>query len=299
MNLSTKTFVVTGATSGIGFSTVEMLARAGAVVIGVGRSQERCVEVEKQIRNQTRNHRVHYLLADLSIQENVKSLSTQIIELLASYGKNSLEGIANNAGVFTNGLTLTTDGIEMQWAVNHLAPFLLTQLLLPSFTASSFARIVTVSSDSHYTGRINWADPQFLQHYNGLQAYGATKLANILFTLELNQRLGNSSNVRAFALDPGLVKTDIGMKGTPSLTRLLWKLRRSGGTTPDIPARGIVFLLTEPTIQKSQELYWKDCHPKRSSNTSLDTKNAGRLWALSEKMCGFVKKEENETLGNT
>ena len=180
----------------------------------------------------------------------------------------------------------------MQWAVNHLAPFLLTHYLLPLLETSPQGRIVTVSSDSHFYGHINWSDPQLLRHYIGLQAYCNTKLANILFTNELNKRLIGTPNLRAFASDPGLVKTDIGMKGNPALIGFFWKLRRSMGTEPDVPAQGIAYLLTEPSIQNSPHVYWRDSHPKRSSRASMDMDSAARLWELSERMCGLNGKDE-------
>ena len=182
----------------------------------------------------------------------------------------------------------------MQWAVNHLAPFLLTHELLPLLEQTPLSRVVTVSSGSHYGGRLNWEDPQLRHHYNGLQAYSNTKLCNILFTTELNHRLGEASNVHAFAADPGLVKTDMGLKGTPPLAGWVWKLRRSGGTPPEVPAKGIVYLLTEPSIQHSEDVYWKDSRPKAPSPKAVDGATASKLWVLSEKMCGLNEDEHHE-----
>lgn len=288
-NLSMKTYVVTGATSGIGLATAELLARSGVGVIGIGRSAERCREAEARLRLKTGGENIHYLLADLSLQRNVRTLAERIGELLADDGKNALDGLVNNAGVFTYWLTLTPDGIEMQWAVNHLAPFLLTLELLPFLKQAPFARVITVSSDSHRSARLDWNDPQLCRRYNGLRAYSNTKLANILFTQALNNRLSDTPDLRAFAVDPGLVKTDIGMKGTPALVRWVWRLRRSGGTPAETPARGIVHLLSEPSLENT-EIYWKDGRPKASSRASLDASSARRLWALSEKMCGVTSE---------
>ncbi len=290
MDLSTKTFVVTGATSGIGLATAEQLVSAGAHVIGIGRSAERCTEAENRLRKLNPTARVQYLAADLGTQSEVKRAAKQIGEL-----SHTLDGLVNNAGVFTYWLALTPDGIETQWAVNHLAPFLLTRLLMPLLQAAPFARIVTVSSGSHYGARINWEDPQLRRRYNGLQAYGNTKLANVLFSLAFNQRYAQTSKIRAFAADPGLVKTDIGMKGTPALVNWVWKLRRSGGTSPEVPACGIVYLLTEPSVQDTQDVYWKDSQPKRPGRAALDTASADRLWDLSEKMCGLSPEDAHVT----
>lgn len=287
LQLTDKTYVVTGATSGIGFATAEILARAGACVIGIGHTPERSTEAERRLRRLTSNPRIHYLAANLGMQQDVHRLAERVGEGLASYGADALDGLVNNAGVFTYWLDLTPDGVETQWAVNHLAPFLLTHLLLPHLQAAPFARVVTVSSDSHYGASIDWSDPQCRRRYNGLQAYGITKLANILFTAELNHRLGPDARVHAFAADPGLVKTDIGLKGTPALARWVWKLRRTGGSSPEVPARNIVYLLAEPAIGESAEPYWKDSRPRRTSPQAMDAQNASRLWKLSAQMCGL------------
>lgn len=286
-NITSKNYVVSGATSGIGLAVAEILVRSGAGIIGLGRSQQRCREVERRLRGFHPDARVDYLEADLSVQSQVRDLAARTGELLDGRGAVGLDGLANVAGTFTYWLTLTPDGIETQWAVNHLAGFLLTHQLLPRLLAAPLARVVTVSSDSHYGTRLHWEDPQLRRHYNGLRAYGNTKLANILFTLELNRRLGSESSVRAFAADPGLVKTDIGMKGTPSLAGWIWKLRRSGGISPEEAARGIVFLLCEASIQDQNDLYWKHGRPKAASRPALDPHSAAQLWTLSQQLCNI------------
>jgi NAD(P)-dependent dehydrogenase (short-subunit alcohol dehydrogenase family) len=277
--------VVTGATSGIGLATAEILASRGAWVIGASRSEERCAQTERRLYQQYPQARVTYLAADLSLQSGVRRLAEQIRTLIAPTGR--LEALVNNAGAFTYWLTLTPEGFETQWAVNHLAPFLLTNELLPVLRAAPAARVVTVSSGSHYSARLNWEDIQLRRRYNGLQAYGQTKLANVLFTLELNARQGGASSLRAFAADPGLVKTDIGFKGTPALVRWIWKIRRSGGITAEESARGVVFLATEAAIQDSPEIYWRHSQPRQASRRALDREAAARLWQISSQMCGI------------
>ncbi len=191
-------------------------------------------------------------------------------------------------GTFTYWLSLTPEGFEKQWAVNHLAPFLLTHELLPLLLAAPAARVVTVSSGSHYQGRLNWDDLQLLRRYNGLRAYQNTKLANVLFTLEFNRLMGPNGTVRAFAADPGLVNTDIGLKGTPPFVRWFWKQRSAGGKPPEVPAAGIVFLLTEPSLQNANDIYWKYNQVKRASKRALNQDDAFRLWSASELMCGIA-----------
>ena len=281
-----KTIVVTGATSGIGLATAKALVREGVSVIGVGRSRERCREAQRQLRAINPLVNVDYCVADLSLQEQVRALAADIRATLAGGGKAGLDGLVNNAGTFTYWLMLTMEGFEMQWAVNHLAPFLITLELLPLLQAAPAARVVTVSSGSHYGASLNWDDIQLRRHYDGLRAYAQTKLANVLFTLELNRLLGERSSVRAFAADPGLVKTDIGCKGTPALVRWFWEHRRAGGVTAEETAAGIVFLLKEPAIQQAADIYWKAGAPIPASPQALDQATAQRLWALSAQMCG-------------
>jgi NAD(P)-dependent dehydrogenase (short-subunit alcohol dehydrogenase family) len=175
----------------------------------------------------------------------------------------------------------------MQWAVNHLAPFLLTRELLPLLRAAPAGRVVTVSSGSHYNTRLKWNDIQLRRGYNCLLAYKQTKLANVLFTAELNRRLGQQSTLRAFAADPGLVFTEMGFKGNPGLVRWIWDRRRRGGVSPAESARGVVYLATEPSIQNATQIYWKDNHPKAPNRYALDEDVARRLWNLSEQMCGI------------
>jgi retinol dehydrogenase-13 len=287
MQNHSKTYVVTGATSGIGFATAENLSRNGVVVIGIGRSEERCRQAQKILRQTTNNENVFFLTADLGTQFGVRAAAEQIASLLNDRGQESLDGLVNNAGIFTWWMTLTEDGYETQWALNAIAPFLLTRLLLPYLQKSPMARVVTVSSDSHYGGFLKWSDLQLRRHYNGLLAYQNTKLANVLFTVELNRQLSDQNPVRAFAADPGLVKTGIGGKGTPRMVRWFWGMRSTGGTDATVPAAGIVYLLTEPSIQNSHAPYWKDCHSKQPARRAVNHESAMRLWNILESECGL------------
>jgi retinol dehydrogenase 12 len=278
-----KTYLVTGATSGIGLSCAEILAERGARVLGVGRSKERCFAAEQRLRNRNPEADHYLFVADLSLQSEIRKLTNLINGSITQ-----LDGLVNNAGTFTYWQEFTQEGFETQWAVNHLAPFILSCSLLPLLSATNNSRVVNVSSDSHYFGQIDWEDPQQCRHYNGLKAYGNTKLANVLFTTELNRR---NPQVRAFAADPGLVKTEIGFKGTPPLVQWIWNLRRSSGITAEESARGIVFLLTEPSIHDSPEVYWRHGTPRPSSKSAQDVKSAARLWELSEQMCSITGEE--------
>lgn len=279
-DLAGKTFLITGATSGIGLAAAEQLAWRGAFVLGVGRSAERCAAAEARLR--ASGGQARFLVADLSLQAEVRRLAETIRGQVAA-----LDGLINNAGTFTWRRALTAESFEVQWAVNHLAPFLLTLTLLPLLSAAPIGRVVTVSSGSHYHTRLRWDDLQLRRGYNGLLAYKQTKLCNVLFTDELNRRLGADSSVRAFAADPGLVFTNMGFKGNPWLVRLIWAWRRRGGITPQESARGVVFLATEPSIQNAAEIYWKHGAPKAPNPCALDPLSARRLWEISAQMCAI------------
>jgi NAD(P)-dependent dehydrogenase (short-subunit alcohol dehydrogenase family) len=287
-NMQEKTYVVTGATSGIGYATAEHLVDIGAFVIGIGRSEERCWKAKEKMMTGNPEGQIVMCVADLSLQSNIRGLRSEIETILRDYGRQGLDGLVNNAGTFTYWQTLTAEGFEMQWALNYLAPFLLSNVLLPLLMEAPKARIVTVSSDSHYQGRMKWSDLQLSKCYNGLAVYCNTKLGNVLFTQAFNYHIGPQASVRAFAADPGLVKTEIGFKDTPTIVRWIWNMRRSGGTSPDVPANNVVYLLTEPGLEKAQNVYWKNCQPKRASRRAMDMQDALRLWDESEKMCGLA-----------
>lgn len=287
--LDGKAMVVTGATAGIGRCTAAALARMGAYVIGVGRSPERCEAARAWIGEQYPGARMDFCLADLSSQQQILALSRDIGSLLRDNGYRGLDALINNAGAFSSYYVSTAEGIELQWAVNHLAPFLLTHALMPLLRAAPESRVITVSSGSHYRCRIHWKDVQFRRHYRYLQAYKQSKLANVLFTCELNRRLGSKAGVRAFAVDPGLVNTEIGLKGTAGLARMVWKRRRCHGAPPEKGAATSIFLASEPELPDA--LYWKDCAPKRPNPYAEDASAGKRLWALSEQMCGICSAD--------
>jgi NAD(P)-dependent dehydrogenase (short-subunit alcohol dehydrogenase family) len=286
-HLTGKTIVLTGATSGIGLQTAIQLSGGGAEVIGVGRSAERCRQAEETIRKTCPEARIHYLVTDLSSLGQVRGLAARIREVLAQDGKKHIDVLINNAGTVSSWYTSTEDGFELQFAVNHLAPFLLTHELLPLLGAADEGRVITISSGSHYRTRINWRDILLRKHYNCLSAYKQSKLANVLFCTEFNRRVNPGSSVRAFAIDPGLVNTDIGFKGTTGIARWIWQKRSSSGIAPADAASSVVYLAGEPAIKNTSHVYWKECKPLEPSKYSQREDEAGRLWELSEKMCGI------------
>ena len=284
-----RTCVVTGATSGIGYEVARILAARGAAVIGVGRDPARCAEAASRIAAATGNDRVTFEIADLSSLAEVRALAERI-----SARAERIDVLVNNAGGFAFRRRWTVDGIEMQFALNYLAGYLLTRLLLSKMTttgSSGGARVIMVSSGSHYSGRMHWADVGLRGAYNGLAAYDQSKLAAVLFTRECARRLGPDSPVSTFAVDPGLVKTDIGMKGTGALVRMVWRLRTRGGISPAEAAATVAYLALDPLIRGRTGLYWKGCRLVAPSKRALDPRDARRLWDLSESLCGLRATE--------
>ena len=282
-----KLCVVTGATSGIGYEVALSLAGSGAVVIGVGRDRARCADACARIRMQSGNPFVEFEVADLSDRKEIRALAARIRRSHAA-----VDVLVNNAGAFSQRYQ-ERDGVELQFAVNYLSGFLLTEELLPLLEAAPRARVIGVSSGSHFSGRIHWDDVFLKRRYFGLTAYDQSKLAVVLFTYELAARLGPGSTVSTYAVDPGLVKTEIAAKGCGALVRLVWRIRTSKGISAAEAAASISFLATDPSVADETGMYWKEKRPLPSSHASYSVDDAQRLWSLSEKLCGieFLPRE--------
>lgn len=285
------TVMVTGATSGIGLATAVQLAARGIFVIGVGRTVEKCRQADQTIKALYPEAKTAFHAADLSVMEEVRELALRAGETARREGQGCIDALVNNAGAVSGWYTSTAEGFELQFAVNHLAPFLLTHELIPLLKAAPSARVITVSSGSHYRTKMHWEDVFLRKHYNVLLAYKQSKLANVLFTCELNRRLAPGSSVRAFAVDPGLVNTDIGLKGLSGLARWVWVRRSRRGIPPEAAAASLVYMVCEPSVRDTEEVYWKECRPVRPSRYSQREDAAVRLWELSEKLCGLVDKQ--------
>lgn len=282
--LTGKSAVVTGASSGIGLHSLIALVRAGAYGIGIGRDAQRCARAEEQVRAACPDGKVRYLVADLSRQAEIRRLAVEIELLLRTEGFDALDVLVNNAGTYAGRRTYTEDGVELMLAVNHLAPFLLTHLLLPLLKAAPAGRVVTISSASHYRAILDFSRLNDPPVYFGYERYKVHKFANVLFTYELNRRL-EDTRVRAFAVDPGLIDTDMGHKGTGALASLFWKFRRRKGRSPDVPAATVLFLSSEPSLQDSRNYYWRDCHPKQPDPRTERVDLALQLWQISAALC--------------
>jgi NAD(P)-dependent dehydrogenase (short-subunit alcohol dehydrogenase family) len=277
--LNGRTCMITGASSGIGRATALALARMGARLVLVCRSRERGEETIAEIGAQTGNRDTVLMLADLSAQQSIRQLAR---EFLAT--DRPLHVLVNNAGVVNLRRELTVDGIETVFAVNHLAYFLLTLLLLDRLKASAPARIVNVASDAHRFGAMNFDDLGGQHRYRTMRIYGQSKLANILFTYELARRL-RGTPVTVNCLHPGTVATGLGQNNgawAKVLTRMLSPFFR----TPESGAATSIYLASSAAVDGVSGKYFSNCKEARSSPASHDEEAARRLWEISARMTG-------------
>jgi len=276
-----KTVLVTGATFGIGQATALQIARMGATVIVAGRNETKSQTVVRNIRQETGNPNVDYLLADLSSISQTVALAQQF---KARYDR--LDVLINNVGVFLWRRHETVDGLEHTFALNHLVGyFLLTRLLLDPLRASAPSRIVSVSSDAHFGGRISFDDLQGQRRFSGWKAYSQSKLANVLFTYALARRL-EGSGVTANALHPGIVASGFPIPdNTPELlARGFLKIYGLFASSPSEGARTSVYLATAPEVEGLTGRYFADKQPKDSAKSTYDQATQERLWDVSEQL---------------
>jgi NAD(P)-dependent dehydrogenase (short-subunit alcohol dehydrogenase family) len=256
------------------------LAQKGATVIVAGRDEKRCRKTVAQIKKETGNSNIDYLLADLSVQARVRALAA---EFKSRYER--LDVLVNNAGAINFFRRLSADGVEMTFAVNHLAYFLLTELLLDTLKASAPARIVNVASNSHYGQHLDFDNLELKRGYNPGKAYGRSKLANLYFTYELARRLEGAS-VTANTMHPGFVRTNMAANNG-WLVRLFLPLVHLGSLTPEQGARTIVYLASSPEVEGITGKFFVREREMASDPVSYDESAAQRLWEVSEEMTGL------------
>ncbi len=280
-----KVVLVTGANSGIGSATALELAKSGAAVVIVGRNKEKTRVTASNIRLKSSSPIVECLIADLSSMGEVRQLAS---EFKKKYHR--LDVLVNNAGAIFARRYVTVDGFEMTFALNHLANFLLSNLLLDLLKASAPARIVNVSSRAHRTAELDFNDLQTSHYgYGGYKAYGRSKLANIMFTYELARRL-EGMGVTANALHPGGVNSGFG-KNNGGVMRLAMKLVSRFQLTPEQGALTPIYLASSPAVEGVSGKYFIDCQPERSSPASYDEAAQKRLWEVSEELTDIPPQE--------
>ena len=278
-NPAQRLAVVTGASSGIGLHTALGLARSGMRVVIAGRDRARTEQARRWVAERSGSDRVDMALADFSRLAEVRRLAEEILA-----GHDRLDVLVNNAGLFSPQYRLSSDGFELTFAVNHLAPFLLTNLLLGRLKSSAPARIVTIASEAHRRNRPDIGDLTRPRDWTMGRAYGRSKLCNILFTRELASRL-DPRVVIAVCLHPGMVATGIGQRG--GLPELGWRLLKPFLLSPEKGAETAVFLATAPDAKPFHGGYVIRKILAQPDPAALDAGQARRLWQESARLVGL------------
>ena len=280
-----QTIIVTGATSGIGLETARLLAQHGMRIIGVGRTEAHCAQAKQSILSSVPDAPIHFYAADLMQRREVLRLGALLAHDLEENSGGRFFALINNAGCARSWYRTTEDGYEQQFALNHLAGFLLTYTLLP-FLLHAGGRVIMTGSQSHKGAKVYWQDVMLSRNYHPLRAYKQSKLCNLLFAQALNDRYA-AHGIRAYVVDPGLVNTDIGTK-EQGIVRFAWRFRKPFGVPPAIPAQTFDFLC------RAQEhppgLYYALCREKPYSS-AVGKEQAERLFILSEQLCGITYGE--------
>jgi NAD(P)-dependent dehydrogenase (short-subunit alcohol dehydrogenase family) len=280
-----KTVIVTGANSGIGLATAEALARAGARTVITARDATKGAAAVRDIAARSGNDDVSLVTFDLSSLSSVRRGAAELLEQC-----DRIDVLVNNAGLVLSDRRESVDGYEMTFAVNHLGPFLLTTLLLDRIRASAPARVVTVASSAHRQARkgMPFDDLQSTRHYAGMQVYGESKLANILFTTELARRL-EGTGVTANCVHPGTVSTGYGRDGDSSgFLAFGLKIASPFFLSPEKGARTSVYLASSPEVEGVTGRYFFKCKPRQPNRAARDVAAAARLWEVSEQLVAEV-----------
>jgi NAD(P)-dependent dehydrogenase (short-subunit alcohol dehydrogenase family) len=276
-----RTVLVTGGTSGIGRATAVGLATMGAHLAITGRDRGRTEGAARMIRA-AGGGQVDVFVADLSSQSQVRRLAEEVLQRLPR-----IDVLLNNVGGYWNTRHVTADGLERTFALNHLAPFLLTNLLLDRLKHSVPARVVTVSSNAQAQGRIDFDDLQGERSYSGARAYNQSKLANVLFTYELARRL-RRSGVTANALHPGVVHTSFGTEDPARIQRVIMPFAPLFMKSPEQGAATSIHLASGSELGQVSGQFFANSKPRRSSKRSYDDAAAARLWQVSAALVGLT-----------
>ena len=269
-----KVCLVTGATDGIGKVSARVLAELGAKVIIVGRNPEKSAIVLAELRSISGNENIDLLMADLAVMQEVRDLAEQVI---SRYDR--LDVLLNNAGGYFTKHEITSDGLEMTFALNHMSYFLLTNKLMELLKYSAPARIVNVSSDAHYGVDIEFENLNGEQEYKAWKAYQKSKLANVLFTYELLKKV--PGNITVNCLHPGFVATNFGHNNGGFFGPVLKIAQRISAIDPEEGAKTSIFLCSAPEVKGVSGKYFYKCQPKTSSRESRNMDTGKRLWQIS------------------
>ena len=275
-----KTVVVTGATSGIGEVAAVELARRGARIVFVARNPLRrdTTLARLSVANDKAKHAAY--LADISKLSEMKRVAGEI-----AAAEPRIDVLINNAGAVFGRRETTQDGLELTFATNHMAYFVVTNLLLANLKATPGARIVSTSSDAHKSGKLDFEDLQSEKKYSSFRAYGTSKLCNILFTRELARRLAGTG-VTANCLHPGFVSTGFGDNNGGLMRFVFGALKKVAAITPDDGAKTIIYLASSPEVAGQSGFYYYKCAPLAPTAAAQNDADAKRLWEISAKIAG-------------
>lgn len=282
ISMQGKICLVTGSNSGIGKVTARELARLGATVIMVCRNHAKGEATLEEIKTATGNEKVDLIVADLAVQAEVRRTAEEFTQKYTQ-----LHVLIHNAGGVNSVRKVTPDGLEATFAINHLAPFLLTELLLDTLKASAPARVINVSSMAHSSGKIDFEDLQGAQKYNSWKAYGQSKLAMILFTYELANQL-KGTGVTVNALHPGVIASNFD-SGLSGISRWGWKLAAPFFSSVEQGAQTTLYLATSPEVEETTGKYFANRKEKKSSSLSYNEVTRLRLWQVSQKLTSQVQ----------
>jgi retinol dehydrogenase-14 len=278
-----RTVLVTGGTGGIGNATAIGLATMGARVGITGRDLARAEQAAADIRAASGNLAVDVFAADMSSQAEVRRLAAAVLD---AYPR--LDVLVNNVGGFWAHRHLTADGLERTFALNHLAPFLFSNLLLDRLKASAPARVVTVSSGEQARGRVDFDDLQGARDYSAQRAYSQSKLANVMFSNELARRL-KGTGVTANSLHPGVVRTNFGAEDQAGFFTVVGGLVRPFLKTPAQGAQTSIYLASSPDVEGVTGQFFADRKRKTANKVAYDTDMAARLWRVSADLVGLTE----------
>ena len=283
MSVAGKTIVVTGATSGIGEVAACELAKQGARIVFTARDRERAAATMEKLRaaSPSTDHKMH--LADLSSLAEMKRVAGEIAQ-----SESKIDVLINNAGAVFLSRKTSVDGLEMTFATNHMAYFVVTNVLLDRLKATPGARVVSTASDAHKSGKLDFSDLQSEKGYRSFRVYGTTKLENILFTRELARRL-KGTGATANCVRPGFVGTRFGQNNASNIfLKGLSRTIMSFGLKPEEGAKTIIYLASSSEVEGKSGGYYYKCKPEQPTAAAQNDEDARHLWDVSARIAGFA-----------
>ncbi|MFW9957407.1 MAG: SDR family oxidoreductase [Candidatus Odinarchaeota archaeon] len=281
IDMTGKVCMITGANSGIGRETSRALAKMGATVVMAVRNREAGEEVRQGITKETGNESIELMVADLFSIEEVRGLASDFKKT-----HSRLDVLINNAGGIFPKKEMTIDGLERTFALNHLAPFLLTHELLDRLKASAPSRIINVSSAAHLRGKIDFENLQSEKKYGQLGPYANAKLMNVMFTYSLARYL-DGTGVTVNVLHPGVVRTRFGQNEASRARKLIFRMFGPLLKSPEKGAETSIYLASSPEIEGANGKYFVNCQPKQSATISYDEELQEQLWQRTEQLLGI------------